>query len=230
MGNRRRESQIVRARRGAFTLTELLVVIGVIALLIGILLPALSKARESSRRAACLSNLRQLGQFLVMYSNANKDCLPNGNSAQRWDDSTGQSMVMVNFAEQYKITPAVFHCPSDSDPVPAKITSADYYVDDSARVSYEFYFLWWPPEQPARINKFKGQAPLAWDHSGGEPVDPATNQPKALNVSSIRNHNRGDKTLGGHVLFSDGHADWQDCKLWDGESWPHPAESFYPWQ
>src|SRR6266550_2828890 len=143
------------ARRG-FTLTELLVVIGVIALLIGILLPALSKARESSRRAACLSNLRQLGQCLTMYSNAHKDCLPNGNGAQMWDDPLGQTTVMVAFTDMYKISPGVYHCPSDSDPVPTKIITADYYVDDSARISYEYYFLWWPPEQPAKLNKMKG--------------------------------------------------------------------------
>src|SRR4051812_47591934 len=102
------------ARRG-FTLTELLVVIGVIALLIGILLPALSKARESSRRASCLSNLRQLGHFLVMYANDNRDALPNGNTVGgRWDDSVGQSIVMVDFTEKYKISPGVYHCPSDS--------------------------------------------------------------------------------------------------------------------
>jgi prepilin-type N-terminal cleavage/methylation domain-containing protein len=62
--------------RCAFTLVELLVVIGIIAVLISILLPTLRRARESANKAHCLSNLHQIGIYLQMYQNQYKGQLP----------------------------------------------------------------------------------------------------------------------------------------------------------
>ncbi len=67
-----------RCDRRGFTLVELLVVIGIIALLVAILMPALSRARRAAQTAACLSNLRQVGAAVFMYANDTKGRLPYG--------------------------------------------------------------------------------------------------------------------------------------------------------
>src|SRR5687767_10218211 len=60
----------------AFTLVELLVVIGIISVLIALLMPALGRAREQARAVTCASNLRQVGLAFVMYAGENKQWFP----------------------------------------------------------------------------------------------------------------------------------------------------------
>ena len=95
----------------AFTLVELLVVIGIIAILIAMLLPALNRAREQARRTQCGSNLRTAGQSLMMYAGENKGKLPQhgGNSYWLFDIPLETRDYMV----KYGYPRPTFYCPSN---------------------------------------------------------------------------------------------------------------------
>ena len=100
--------------RAAFTLVELLVVISIIGILVALLLPALSKARETAQRTQCASQMRSVGQGLVTYATDQRrqDFPATPPSSVYWMyKTTGDLLVPA-----YLSSPKVFYCPSIINP------------------------------------------------------------------------------------------------------------------
>ena len=138
---------------GGFTLTELLIVMGIIALLLSILLPSLTKARRSAQQVGCGSNLRQLGLAFTMYADDYHGMYPTAEdpvipAIKKWLwMGEGFRPVLEPYAVRGSSSPGVFFCPAD-------LTSADIYAYTSYGYSLSFYHS---PEQINSISGYGGQ-------------------------------------------------------------------------
>src|SRR5262245_50740760 len=84
-------------RRRGFTLIELLVVIAIIAVLIGLLLPAVQKVRESGNRTTCANNLKQMGLAIQIYHDATNTLPPTRTS---WDSGLSWTLLILPYMDQ----------------------------------------------------------------------------------------------------------------------------------
>jgi prepilin-type N-terminal cleavage/methylation domain-containing protein len=152
---------MVRSQPG-FTLVELLVVIGIIALLVAILLPSLGRAREQARQTACLSNLRQLGMMYQLYANDNHDQIPLGyDTGEPWTgyfiyDGGSYPLMGCLYNANLFTTPQAFYCPSQLD--------ARWQVATPENP--------WPPPTPGILIRvgYTSRPTVQW--SGGKPLAP----------------------------------------------------------
>ena len=136
-----------RAAKNAFTLIELLVVIAIIALLAGLLLPALSRAMESGKRTQCLNNLRQLQLSLKIYAGDSSDYYPPRTNAWRWPtllhDNYRNYRVLVCPSDAKKGTPATeTNSPTDGDKSPRSYMINgwnDYFRDSLSDADFNLY-------------------------------------------------------------------------------------------
>ena len=201
----------MKHRSKAFSLVELLVVIGIIAVLLGILLPTVAKARKQANTVKCLNNMRQMVIAVNTFSRDNNDTFPavggygtGGSLAWAFDHRTAATttwkQVDVTHGQIYKYLSnvTIYHCPQDPGPWPAgAVNNLISYVMNGAMCGYGNGGL------GLNILQYRADDIVFWEIP---PYDPARNGGNdSTNFPSegvIARHKRG--TCLGHL---DGHAD-----------------------
>ncbi|MBP7936548.1 MAG: prepilin-type N-terminal cleavage/methylation domain-containing protein [Phycisphaerae bacterium] len=202
-------------RRRGFTLIEILVVVSIIALLIAVLLPSLSQARESGKRTVCLHNLRMLGVAWVVYAQSHHDYMVNGfanNDPARlgWVrllDSLPtakpiqEQIDALRFGALFKYTPVVdvYRCPATK-----KNEIRTYSCVQSMRGYIEWFGAEWVMIRTTQIKRpsarivYLDDYPEDWDACWMV----SHLEPKWWNPIPMR-HGKGTA-----LSFADGHSEW----------------------
>jgi len=129
-------------KKKGFTLIELLVVISIIAVLAGMLLPALSRARESARRATCINNLKQTGLAMMMYSQ-DYGSLPDTVAPNQYANprlrSIAQSKIgLGKLIPDYISTTDIFVCPSNNKWTSKEIVKQKWENNQNTDCTYQY--------------------------------------------------------------------------------------------
>lgn len=180
-------------KKKGFTLVELLVVISIIALLISILLPCLSAAKEQAKRVICQGQLQQIGIGYHMYADDNEGCFPY--AAKACD------IYMIQFGKKYLASSAVFLCPADKFNTVTKIVTGAPNANDSVSASYA-HSCFHGALKLSHPHPFETE--VAWDCSNSYTTySNSTEASSGLYPEEQPNHKKGK-----NVLYLDNHIEW----------------------
>src|SRR5436190_1137514 len=201
-----RSTRIRSEKRRGFTLIELLVVIAIIAILAAILFPVFAQAREAARKTTCLSNLKQLGVGMQMYSSDNDDQAVPWNL--RWNNKNLFSQDKINLCWDRLIQPyvkndALFRCPSDNGSTRVVLPGHGLVIRSYTYVGSigGGWCDWTPPRPLATVSQPSQTVMLVeWDNcasaSNWEPCSVNDNE------SEMRWRHNGQS----NILYVDGHS------------------------
>jgi prepilin-type N-terminal cleavage/methylation domain-containing protein/prepilin-type processing-associated H-X9-DG protein len=222
-----------RSPARAFTLIELLVVIAIIAILAAMLLPALSKAKESAKRTKCTSNLHNMGLAMLMYADDNDAYIPRGNDPLWWKVLTPTlgGRTTNDYARMQ-----VYTCPSypDKRQLICYVVNAWKFSGPQDKVGYEEVGL-------TRVTKFQQPSLTVYfaDNENGSwrpiianltiigstelnDVWSPTHLPYSANGKTLNPERRVARARHGrgcNLMFFDGHAAWRKAELLITDDW-----------
>jgi prepilin-type N-terminal cleavage/methylation domain-containing protein/prepilin-type processing-associated H-X9-DG protein len=158
---------IMRRCRRAFTLIEILIVVGIIALLIALLLPALGKARRQAKSVNCKAQLQNIGAAFQMYLNENDGRYPPAPYSPAFNPPPAKTPINIYLQRYVSNVNDVFRCPADEEYWPQYNLSYSYYQELGERKLTETFFY--------KVLQSSSMVPILWDasnfHGGSVPLN-----------------------------------------------------------